>query len=115
MDEATLRIGDTELALPTLEGTMGERAVDISALRKETAYTTFDRGFGNTAETKSSITFIDGEAGILSHRGYSIEDLATKASFLEIAYLLIEGELPTVTELATFEAAILHEATTTTA
>jgi citrate synthase len=108
MDDATLRIGDQELSLPTLEGTMGERAVDISALRKETSYTTFDRGFGNTAETKSSITFINGEGGILRHRGYAIEDLATKASFLEVAYLLIEGELPTVTQLATFEAAI-HE------
>ncbi len=108
MSDATLNLGDQAIPLPMIEGTMGERAVDISSLRGTTGVTTFDRGFGNTAEARSSITFINGEEGILRHRGYSIEDLATSASFLEVAYLLIRGDLPTVTELAEFESAI-HE------
>lgn len=108
MSDATLNLGDQKITLPVIEGTMGERAVDISALRSSTGFTTFDRGFGNTAETQSSITFVDGDKGILRHRGYSIEDLATHASFLEVAFLLIWGHLPSVTELAEFESAI-HE------
>ena len=76
--------------------------IDISTLRSQTGFTTFDRGFGNTAETESAITFIDGEKGILRYRGYSIEELATHADFLEVAWLLSAGELPTKAELDGF-------------
>ncbi len=108
MDDATLRIGDREIDLPVIVGVEGETAVDISALRRELGVTTFDRGFGNTAETKSAITFIDGEKGILRYRGYPIEQLAEHATFLEVAYLLQHGELPTRTELSAFEDSITH-------
>ncbi len=102
MDDAVLRVNGEEISLPVIVGTEGESAIDISALRKQTGITTFDRGFGNTAETQSSITFIDGEKGILRYRGYPIEQLAIHADFLEVAWLLSNGELPTETELATF-------------
>ena len=93
MTDATLNLDGDVHPLEVIEGSMGERAVDISALRATTGYTTFDRGFGNTAETRSSITFINGEEGVLVHRGYRIEDLAANASFLEVAFLLIHGIL----------------------
>ena len=106
MDNAVLRVNGEEISLPVIVGTEGESAIDISALRKHTGITTFDRGFGNTAETQSSITFIDGEKGILRYRGYPIEQLAVHANFLEVAWLLSNGELPTETELATFTSEI---------
>jgi citrate synthase len=88
---------------PTIEGTEGERAIDIAKLRDETGYITIDSGYKNTGATKSAITFLDGELGILHYRGYSIEDLAEKANFLEVAYLLIYGELPTTEQYYKFE------------
>lgn len=88
---------------PTIEGTEGERAIDIAKLRDETGYITIDSGYKNTGATKSAITFLDGEKGILHYRGYSIEDLAEKANFLEVAYLLIYGELPTTEQYNKFE------------
>jgi citrate synthase len=88
---------------PTIEGTEGERAIDIAKLRDETGYITIDSGYKNTGATKSAITFLDGELGILHYRGYSIEDLAEKANFLEVAYLLIYGELPTTEQYNKFE------------
>ena len=88
---------------PTIEGTEGEKAIDIAKLRDETGYITIDSGYKNTGATKSAITFLDGELGILHYRGYSIEDLAEKANFLEVAYLLIYGELPTTEQYNKFE------------
>ena len=76
-------------------GTEGEKAVDIGKLRAETGYITYDDGFGNTGSCTSSITFIDGEVGNLRYRGYPIEQLAEKSNFVETAYLIIHGELPT--------------------
>ena len=95
MEDARLIVNGQELTLPTITGSEGEVAIDISALRKQTGITTFDRGFGNTAEAQSAITFINGEKGILRYRGYPIEQLATQADFLEVAWLLSNGELPT--------------------
>ena len=102
MEDAILKVGEKEITLPVRMGTEGEVGIDISTLRSQTGFTTFDRGFGNTAETESAITFIDGEKGILRYRGYSIEELATHADFLEVAWLLSEGELPTKEELDGF-------------
>jgi citrate synthase len=89
--------------LSTIEGTEQEKAVDIGSLRDSSGYITIDSGYKNTGATKSAITFLDGEEGILRYRGYSIEDLAEKASFLEVAYLLIYGELPTQAQYEDFE------------
>ncbi len=88
---------------PTIEGSEGEKAIDIAKLRDETGYITIDSGYKNTGATKSAITFLDGELGILHYRGYAIEDLAEKANFLEVAYLLIYGELPTQEQYNKFE------------
>ena len=92
---AELIIDGKSYQLPIIEGTEKEKAIDISKLRDSTGYVTIDEGYKNTGATKSAITFLDGELGILRYRGYSIEDLAEKSSFLEVAYLLIYGELPT--------------------
>lgn len=89
--------------LPVVEGTEKELALDISKLRDESGFITLDIGYKNTGATKSAITFLDGEKGILRYRGYPIEQLAEHASFLEVAYLLIYGELPTQAQLAAFE------------
>jgi citrate synthase len=83
---------------PVIEGSENELAIDISDLRDKTGYVTLDVGYKNTGATKSAITFLDGEKGILHYRGYAIEDLAEKSNFLEVAYLLIFGELPTEAE-----------------
>jgi citrate synthase len=91
---------------PTIEGTEGEKAIDIAKLREDSTYITIDSGYKNTGATKSAITFLDGELGILRYRGYAIEDLAAKATFLEVAYLLIYGELPTLEQYRIFETAI---------
>jgi citrate synthase len=91
---------------PVVVGTENEKAIDISKLRDTTGYITLDTGYKNTGATKSSITFLDGEEGILHYRGYSIEQLAEKATFLEVAYLLIYGELPTQEQLDKFNTSI---------
>ena len=90
------------IELPTLVGSEGEKAIDISNLRAASGYITLDDGYGNTGACKSAITFIDGEQGILRYRGYPIEQLAEKSTFIETSYLLIYGELPTKTQLADF-------------
>src|SRR5882762_8676184 len=100
---AQLKIGDTTYELPVIEGTEGEKAIDISKLRDQSGYVTFDTGYKNTGATQSAITFLDGELGILKYRGYPIEQLAGKSSFIEVAYLLIYGELPTEQQLADFQ------------
>ncbi|MDN4164251.1 citrate synthase [Cytophagales bacterium LB-30] len=89
--------------LPIIEGTENERAIDINNLRAETGLITLDEGYKNTGATTSGITFLDGEEGILRYRGYSIEELAEKSTFLEVAYLLIYGELPSVKEFEQFK------------
>jgi citrate synthase len=90
------------LELPVLEGSVGPTVIDIRKLYAETGQFTYDPGFTSTASCSSKITFIDGEEGVLLHRGYSIEDLATKSDFLEVAYLILFGELPTASERAKF-------------
>ena len=114
VDTAELRIGDKTITLPILVGSEGERAIDVRKLRDQTGYITFDPGYANTGACRSAITFIDGDNGILRYRGYSIEDLAEKSSFLEVSYLLIYGELPTEAQLRAFSDSIrrhtmLHE------
>jgi citrate synthase len=108
MAEALLQFGDKEVKLPVVNGTEDEAGLDISNLAGETGLFTLDRGFGNTAEGQSAVTYIDGDEGILRHRGYPIEQLAEQASFLEVAYLLIYGALPTRKELSDFEADITY-------
>ncbi len=101
--KAEIILDDEKYEFPTLEGSEGEKALDIGKLRDLTGYITLDSGYKNTGATKSGITFLDGEKGILRYRGYSIEDLAENATFLEVAYLLIYGELPTEEEYSHFE------------
>jgi citrate synthase len=103
---AKIIVEGKEYEFPIIVGTEGEKAIDISKLRDLTGHITLDIGFKNTGSTKSAITFLDGELGILHHRGYSIEDLAEHASFLEVSYLLLYGKLPNATEYAEFENAI---------
>jgi len=112
--KAELIIDGKSLELPTITGTENETGIDISALRAKTGCITLDPGYGNTGACKSAITFIDGEKGILQYRGYDIADLAKKSTFVETAYLLIYGELPTATQLEGFSAMLtehqmLHE------
>jgi citrate synthase len=99
---AKLTYGDTEIELPVVEGSEAERGVDISKLRGATGLITLDEGYVNTGACTSAVTFLDGEQGILRYRGYPIEDLAAQCDFVEVAYLLIYGELPTVDEIAAF-------------
>jgi citrate synthase len=108
MPEAVLKYGDNELDLSVHEGTEGDSAIDISQLRSSLGLVTLDRGFGNTAEGASDVSYIDGEEGILRYRGYPIEQLAGSASFLEVAYLLQYGELPTGAELDEFVESITY-------
>ena len=100
----TLTIDGKEqtIDLPVVVGSEGEKAIDIGALRAKTGYVCLDPAFMNTASTTSSITFIDGEQGILRYRGYPIEELAEKSNFVETSYLLIKGELPTQSEREVF-------------
>lgn len=92
--------------LPVVVGSENEKAIDISSLRAKSGYITLDSGYKNTGSCKSAITYLDGENGILRYRGYPIEQLAEKASFLEVAYLLIYGSLPTQAELDSFRNSI---------
>jgi citrate synthase len=98
-DKATIQLGDTRLDVPAIVGTEDEHAIDVAQLRAKTGYVTLDPAFMNTASTKSSVTFIDGDKGILRYRGIPIEQLAEKSTFVETAYLLIYGNLPNDTEL----------------
>jgi len=107
-DKISLSAGGKTFDLPVLRPTLGQPCVDIATLPKESGCFTFDPGFGATASTRSAITFIDGDAGVLLYRGYPIEQLAEKSSFLEVAYLLLNGELPTREQFAAFEDQITH-------
>lgn len=111
---AKLKIDDRELELPIVVGTENERGLDISKLRGDTGYITLDEGYMNTGSTTSEITYLDGEEGVLRYRGYPVEVLAAKCDFVEVAYLLIYGELPTRQQLDEFTQSIrrhtmLHE------
>ena len=99
---ARLELDGKVYELPVIIGSENEKAIDISKLRDLSGYVTLDSGYKNTGATKSAITFLDGEEGILRYRGYAIEQLASKASFVEVSYLLIYGELPTQSELEDF-------------
>jgi citrate synthase len=101
-ESVKLLIDGKEYEFPVIVGSENEKAIDISSLRGKTGYVTIDEGFKNTGSTKSAITFLDGEEGILRYRGYSIEELADKADFLEVAYLLIHGDLPTEAQYTEF-------------
>ncbi|UOQ77131.1 citrate synthase [Hymenobacter sp. 5516J-16] len=101
-ESAELILDGKSYSLPVIEGTEQEKAFDIGKLRDQTGYVTLDSGYKNTGATKSAITFLDGEEGILRYRGYPIEQLAEKSSFIEVAYLLIYGKLPTEAELQNF-------------
>ncbi len=106
-DKATLKIDGQEYEFPLITGTENEIAIDVKALRAVTnGVITIDPGYKNTGSCISEITFLNGEEGILRYRGYSIEELADKASFLEVAYLLIFGELPTAEQLEKFHSDI---------
>lgn len=111
---ATLIIDDTTYSLPIIEGSEGEKAIDIRSLLKDSGHITIDSGYMNTGSCRSDITFLDGKEGILNYRGYAIEELAERCSFVEVAYLLLHGELPTRQELNDFREllaryALLHE------
>ena len=101
-DSADLEIGDQKYSLNVITGTEQERAIDISRLRKESKVITFDDGYGNTGSCESAVTFIDGDKGILRYRGYDIAELAEKSTFLESAYLLLYGDLPSNSALQGF-------------
>jgi citrate synthase len=102
-DTAKIGIGGKTIELPILKGTTGPDVVDIRKLYAETDAFTYDPGFTSTASCESKITFIDGDKGVLLHRGYPIDQLAEKSSFLEVCYLLLHGELPTASEYSEFE------------
>ena len=113
-ETALLTLEGKQYELPIVRGSEGEKAIDISSLRKATGFITLDNGYENTGSCRSAITFIDGEKGILRYRGYPIEELADKSTFTEVAYLLLYGELPTIKELEEFstflnESSLIHE------
>lgn len=106
MSKAEIRFDDQVYELPVYEGTENEKAIEISTLRSVSGLVTLDPGYKNTGATKSAITFLDGEKGILRYRGYPIEQLAEKSSFLEVSYLLIYGELPSTEQFNEFKSNI---------
>jgi citrate synthase len=112
VSEKSVQIIDTDAnksaTLPVVTGTLGDPAIDIGKLNKDTGYFTFDPGFMATASVRSAVTFIDGDNGVLLYRGYPIEQLAKQSSFLEVAYLLINGELPTPDKFSAFEHEVTH-------
>ena len=113
-ETAELKVGGQTLELNVIEGTEGEKGIDITKLRGQSGYITLDPGYANSGSCQSAITFIDGEEGILRYRGIPIEQLAAKSSFMEVSYLMIYGKLPTQIELENFSETIsrhtmLHE------
>src|SRR5512147_2230362 len=113
-EKARLILEGKEYELPVVVGSEGEKAFDISSLRKATGYITLDKGYENTGSCRSGVTFIDGEKGILRYRGYPIEELAAHSTFTEVAFLLLYGELPNrkqLEEFSTFlnESSLIHE------
>src|SRR4030067_2431404 len=114
MKKVQLSIENKTYDLPVVEGTEGEKAIDIPELRKKTAYITLDAGYQNTGSCLSAITYIDGDKGILRYRGFPIEDLAEESTFTETAHLLVYGHLPNDSEKKLFslrltENSMIHE------
>jgi citrate synthase len=107
-DVARLQLGESEAELPIVKGSAGDDAIDIGKLRTSTGLITYDPGYANTGACASAITFLDGEEGILRYRGYPIEQLAEHSTFLEVAYLLIWGELPSREQLDRFVGEVTH-------
>ena len=105
---ATLTVADKSSTLPVIKPVLGQDCIDISKLPKDTGCFTYDNGFTATASCKSAITYIDGDVGVLMYRGYPIEQLAEHSSFMEVAYLLMNGELPTSQEFTAFEDEVAH-------
>ena len=107
MSDHSVQITDSTTSksatLPVVSGQLGPAAIDIGKLHKETGLFTYDPGFMSTASCRSAITYIDGDAGVLMYRGYPIEQLAKHSNFLEVAYLLMHGELPNAQQFSTFE------------
>src|SRR5688572_26500551 len=108
LDQVTVTAGDKTVKLPVHHPVLGAPCIDVGKLPKETGCFTYDNGFTATASCRSAITYIDGDAGVLLYRGYPIEQLAEKSSFLEVAYLLMNGELPTAAEFDSFEHEVTH-------
>ena len=112
MSEKTVKLTDESnghgSTLPLVEPSMGPACIDIASLYKDTGHYTYDPGFAATASTKSAITYIDGDKGVLLYRGYPIEQLAEKSSFLEVSYLLLNGELPDANEFKAFQDQVTH-------
>ncbi len=108
MEKAQLTLDGKTIELPIIKGTEDEKAIDVTQLRAETNYITFDPSYGNTGSCSSDITYISGEKGILRYRGYPIEQLADNSSFVEVIYLLLYGELPNKTELVSFNKEITY-------
>src|SRR5215216_135039 len=107
--KATLQLPDGKsLDLPVMPGSVGPEVIDVRALYAKTGYFTYDPGFMSTASCRSAITYIDGDAGVLLYRGYPIEQLSKHSSFLEVAYLLINGELPTTAQFDGFQHEVTH-------
>jgi citrate synthase len=109
-DKATLSIDGKQFEFDVITGSENERCIDITDLRKETGCITMDEGFGNTGSCYSDITFVDGSKGILKYRGYSIEEIAEKATFVETAYLILYGDLPTADQLRKFSTSLKEHA-----
>ena len=112
--EAKLSVGGGDFSYPVASGSVGPEVIDIRKLYAQTGMFTFDPGFTSTASCESALTYIDGDEGVLLHRGYPIGQLAEHSSFMEVSYLLLNGELPSKAELAKFETTItrhtmLHE------
>ena len=111
-DENTVTLTDNatgqSYSLPVMHGTMGPRVIDIRKLYGETGMFTYDPGFTSTGSCESAITYIDGEQGVLLHRGYAIDDLAERSDFMEVSYLLLHGELPTPAQKREFETIITY-------
>ena len=105
---ATLSVGEKTVELPVKAGTIGPSVVDIAKLYGQTGMFTYDPGFTSTASTESKITYIDGDEGVLLYRGYPIEQLAENGDFLEICYLLLNGELPTAAQKADSTSDVTH-------
>ncbi len=104
----TLDGTNQSLTVPLRTGTIGPQAADISKLYANLGIFTYDIGYGATAACESAITYIDGDVGVLLHRGYPIDQLAEKSTFLEVAYLLLNGELPTKAQRAEFDKGVIH-------
>src|SRR5690554_5459114 len=111
-DKKTVLLSDsasgTQTELPVVTGSLGAPTIDIARLHKDAGFFTFDPGFVATASCRSAITYIDGDAGVLLYRGYPIEQLAKQSSFLEVAYLLMNGELPDARQFDAFQHEVTH-------